>query len=52
MNFTTLILASINMLIQNYADYDKEFDYKKTLTDLKDDLGFPRIRVYDFIVGE
>lgn len=52
MNLASIILASITLLVQNYADFDKEEDYKKTLSDLKQDLSFPRIKTYDFIVGK
>lgn len=52
MNLFSMLLASIAVLIQDYADYDKAEDYEKTLNELKPDLNFPRIKTYDFIVGE
>lgn len=52
MNLATIILASITLLVQKYADFDKEEDHKKALSELKRDLNFPRITTYDFIVGE
>lgn len=52
MNLFSLILATITLLIQEYADYDKEEDHNKTLLELKRDLNFPRIKSFDFIVGE
>lgn len=52
MNLAAIILASITLLIQKYADYDKEEDYKITLSELKQDLNLPRIKTYDFIVGK
>lgn len=42
----------MTLLVQRFADYDKEEDYKKALQELKRDLNFPRITTYDFIVGE
>ncbi|KAJ6644321.1 Glucose dehydrogenase [FAD, quinone] [Pseudolycoriella hygida] len=50
MNLASLVLASITLLVQKYADYDREENYKKTLVELAPDLNFPRITTYDFIV--
>lgn len=50
MNLMSLILSTIALLVQKYADYDKETNYRNTLADLKDDLNFPKITTYDFIV--
>ncbi|KAG4075742.1 hypothetical protein HA402_003568 [Bradysia odoriphaga] len=50
MNLMTLILSTITLLVQKYADYDKETDYRNTLCELREDLNFPRIKMYDFIV--
>ena len=51
MNLMSMILSTIALLVQKYADYDKETNYRNTLADLKDDLNFPKITTYDFIVG-
>lgn len=52
MNLAPIILASITLLVQKYADYDEQVDLQKTLAKLRDELSFPRIATFDFIVGE
>lgn len=52
MNLTFFITASIALTIQKYADKYREEDLSKTLADLESDRSLPRIKTYDFIIGE
>lgn len=52
MELSRLVLGSISLLIQLYADKYRDDDFTKTLYELEDDLHFPKIKTYDFIVGK
>lgn len=52
MKVVTFMLSSISLLIQQYANNFEQEDLKLTLTQLRDDLGLPRIQTYDYIVGK
>lgn len=52
MDLTTFVFAGLPVIIQQYADFYKKRDLEATLKELESDQGLPRIKEYDFIVGE
>jgi hypothetical protein len=52
MKLAAFVLTAIPLLIQLYSKKSQEEDYAKTLTELEDEFGVPKIKTYDFIVGE
>jgi hypothetical protein len=52
MNIYAFSVGSVALLIKLYIDYNQMKDLGTTLEELKADSSLPRIREYDFIVGE
>ena len=52
MNVSSFIFSALPLMIQQYADFYKERDFKATLEELRPDLSIPRIETYDFIIGK
>jgi hypothetical protein len=52
MRIASFVLGSVALLIQHYADKYQQIDFTQTLAQLDADLNLPRIRQYDFIVGQ
>ncbi|CAL8130330.1 unnamed protein product [Orchesella dallaii] len=50
MKLAAFVLGSIPLLIQLYSKQFQEEDKVSTLSELKNDLNLPRIKIYDFIV--
>ncbi|KAJ6635171.1 4-pyridoxate dehydrogenase [Pseudolycoriella hygida] len=50
MNIADFLLGPIPILIQFYANLDREADYKNTLNELKNEHNVPKVKVYDFVV--
>jgi hypothetical protein len=52
MKFVEFILQSIPLVISFYAKKYLDDDLAQTLAELENDSSLPRIKTYDFIVGE
>jgi hypothetical protein len=52
MRFVEFILQSIPLVISLYAKKYLDDDLAQTLVELENDSSLPRIKTYDFIVGE
>ncbi len=52
MKLATFIFGAIPLLVQFYANKYQQDDKTKTLEELENDFGLPRIKSYDFIVGK
>lgn len=52
MNIAEFFLGSIPLLLQFYAEMYRETDLKNTMVELESELNVPKVKSYDFIIGE
>lgn len=52
MNIVDIFLGSIPLLLQFYAEMYRENDLKNTMLELDSEFNVPKIKSYDFIIGE
>lgn len=52
MNVLELLLGSIPVLLQLYAEMYRETDFKSTMLELESEYNVPKPKTYDFIVGK
>jgi len=51
MKWAAFVLTSIPLIIQHYAERYEEQDKARTLAELEEQNGVPRIKTYDYIIG-
>lgn len=51
MKLAAFIFSAVPLLVQFYAKKYLEDDKTLALTELGNDFGFPRIKAYDFVIG-
>ncbi|KAJ6632759.1 Glucose dehydrogenase [FAD, quinone], partial [Pseudolycoriella hygida] len=50
MNLAAFIFGTATVLMHHYMENDRQEDLSKTLTEIREDIGFPRPQYYDFII--